>query len=207
MTPSLDPIQAQLITLRRNQILDAAAKVFAEKGFHPTTIKDIAKEAGIADGTIYHYFENKGALLLGIFDRMREAVMREVDFSAIDTSDVRGFLRMYITHPLMALKANDFALFRIVISEVMVNSDLRDQYFQRMLVPTLTLVEPIFAQWVAEGRIRPLDVPMTLRTISGMLMGLILEYILDDATLAARWEELPDFLTNLILHGLGSDQL
>ena len=47
-----DSIQEQLIAARRNQILDAATKVFAEKGFHPTTIKDIAREAGIADG---HY--------------------------------------------------------------------------------------------------------------------------------------------------------
>jgi hypothetical protein len=40
---------------------------------------------------------------LGIFDRMREAVLREIDFSAIDPGDVRGFLRTYVTHPLMAL--------------------------------------------------------------------------------------------------------
>src|SRR5215467_7095021 len=67
-----NPIQELLITARRDQILDAATKVFAEKGFHPTTIKDIAREAGIADGTIYIYFENKTALMLGILDRMNE---------------------------------------------------------------------------------------------------------------------------------------
>ena len=50
MADTHDPIQELLITTRRNQILDAATKVFAEKGFHPTTIKDIAREAGIADG-------------------------------------------------------------------------------------------------------------------------------------------------------------
>ena len=46
--------------------------MFAQKGFHPTTTKDIAKEAGIAEGTIYNYFESKTALLIGIFDLMRE---------------------------------------------------------------------------------------------------------------------------------------
>jgi AcrR family transcriptional regulator len=64
MKDTHDPIQELLITARRNQILDAATKVFAEKGFHPTTIKDIAREAGIADGTIYNYFENKTATIL-----------------------------------------------------------------------------------------------------------------------------------------------
>ena len=56
MKDTHDPIQELVKKARRNQILDAATKVFAEKGFHSTTIKDIAREAGIADGTIYNYF-------------------------------------------------------------------------------------------------------------------------------------------------------
>ena len=52
MVDTHNPIQELVKKARRNQILDAATKVFAEKGFHPTTIKDIATEAGIADGTI-----------------------------------------------------------------------------------------------------------------------------------------------------------
>jgi AcrR family transcriptional regulator len=50
------PIQQQLIYARKNQILNAAAAVFAEKGFQPTTIHNIANVAGIADGTIHNYF-------------------------------------------------------------------------------------------------------------------------------------------------------
>ena len=50
MADTHDPIQELVKKARRNQILDAATKVFAEKGFHPTTIKDIATVAGIADG-------------------------------------------------------------------------------------------------------------------------------------------------------------
>lgn len=52
------PIQQQLFNARKNQILNPAAAVFAEKGFQPTTI--------------HNYFGNKSTLLLGIFDRMRE---------------------------------------------------------------------------------------------------------------------------------------
>jgi AcrR family transcriptional regulator len=49
MKDTHDPIQELLITARHNQILDAATRVFAEKGFHGATIKDIARLAGIAD--------------------------------------------------------------------------------------------------------------------------------------------------------------
>ena len=48
---------------RREQIIDAALRVFAEKGFDRATNRDIAREAGITPGLIYHYFESKEVLL------------------------------------------------------------------------------------------------------------------------------------------------
>jgi len=53
-------------TIKKNLILDAAIKVFADKGYHYATIEDIAKEAGIAKGSIHAYFENKLDVLLSI---------------------------------------------------------------------------------------------------------------------------------------------
>src|SRR5438067_8009822 len=53
---------------RREQIIDAAMRVFSQKGFTRATNKDIAREAGITPGLIYHYFENKEALLKAIIE-------------------------------------------------------------------------------------------------------------------------------------------
>src|SRR5436190_21133680 len=103
-----DTLQEQLIAARRIQILDAATKVFAKKGFHPTTIKDIAREAGIADGTIYNYFENKTALMLGILDRMNESEQRDIDFSQFTVGDFRSFMKAYLQHRLQFFKADNF---------------------------------------------------------------------------------------------------
>lgn len=207
MTSSPDPIQTQLIAARRNQILDAAAKVFAEKGFHPTTIKDIATEAGIAHGTIYTYFENKTALLLGIFDRMKATIIQENTPPALDTIDLRTFIRTFIYLPLMGLKKDNFALFRIIVSEMMVNEELRTLYYKQILEPTLLLAEPYFQEQAAKRGLNPAGARLTIRAISGMVMGLTIEYIMGDSTLAAQWEELPDFLTDLILHGLQDDKV
>jgi AcrR family transcriptional regulator len=65
LTDSRDPIQELLVTARHNQILGAATTVFAEKGGHRATIKDVARAAGIADGTIYTYFSSKTEVLQG----------------------------------------------------------------------------------------------------------------------------------------------
>jgi TetR/AcrR family fatty acid metabolism transcriptional regulator len=52
---------------RRRQILDAAVRAFAQKGYHASRVSDIAEEAGVAYGLVYHYFESKEAVLEAIF--------------------------------------------------------------------------------------------------------------------------------------------
>lgn len=53
---------------RRKQILQAAVEVFAERGFHRTRVSDIAKQAGVAYGLIYHYFDSKDHVLNSVFE-------------------------------------------------------------------------------------------------------------------------------------------
>src|SRR3954471_14239615 len=58
---------------KRERILEAAVKIFAEKGFYNAKVSEIARVAGVADGTIYLYFKSKDDLLISIFeDRMEE---------------------------------------------------------------------------------------------------------------------------------------
>jgi len=56
--------------LRQKHILEAAIHVFERQGYRGATIKSIAEEAGVADGTIYNVFKNKEALLLGVLDEL-----------------------------------------------------------------------------------------------------------------------------------------
>jgi len=68
-----------------HRILDAAIKIFADHGFHTSTISQIAREAGVADGTIYLYFKNKQDILFQfftyktriVFDNFKKAVEKE----------------------------------------------------------------------------------------------------------------------------------
>jgi len=55
---------------RRRQILDAAVRAFAKNGYHACRVSDIAEEAGVAYGLVYHYFESKDAVLEAIFREM-----------------------------------------------------------------------------------------------------------------------------------------
>jgi AcrR family transcriptional regulator len=197
------PIQQQLITARKNQILDAAATVFADKGFHPTTTKEIAKQAGISEGTIYNYFDSKPALLLGIFERMKATIIEESRPFVTDVLDLRSFLRTFLAQPLVALQKDNFVLFRIVISEMMVNTELRTRYHAQILEPTLMLAETYLGEQMLKRGYSPEGIRLTLRAISGMVMGVMMQYVMGDSLLEAQWEQLPDVLTDLLINGLG----
>lgn len=196
-----DPIQEQLAAARRNQILDAAATVFSEKGFERTTIKDVAKAAGIADGTIYIYFPNKSALLMGIFERMKDAFIQDHMPPNLEDLDFRSFIHTTLKLPLMALRKDHFALFRIVVSEMLVNEELRALYYQQVLQPSIAGGE-LYFQSMAKLRMGSTDAQLIMRVISGLILGLILENIMGDDRLEAEWERLPDLLTDLLINGL-----
>jgi TetR/AcrR family transcriptional regulator, fatty acid metabolism regulator protein len=59
--------RTQAVEDKRRQLLDAAVRVFARKGFHASRVGDIAEEAGVAHGLLYHYFDSKDELLEAIF--------------------------------------------------------------------------------------------------------------------------------------------
>ena len=73
---STAPVRA-VIADKREAILRAATCVFAEKGFFNSKVADIAKEAGVADGTVYLYFKNKDDVLHSVFDRAMDKFIAE----------------------------------------------------------------------------------------------------------------------------------
>ncbi|GHO71599.1 hypothetical protein KSC_104910 [Ktedonobacter sp. SOSP1-52] len=203
MVEKRDPIQEMLIAARRMQILDAATTVFAEKGFHRATIKDIARVAGIADGTIYTYFASKTAVLLAILNRLNETTEREQQFAQGSEQDLRSFFLAYVRQRMSLLWPNA-EVFRAVLPEMLVNSELRELYYQHVLAPTIAVGERfLHAQSQQEqGEVRPLDMPLTVRAIASTFLGLLMLQLLGDQEIAQRWEELPEVLTTLILDGL-----
>jgi TetR/AcrR family fatty acid metabolism transcriptional regulator len=197
-----ETFQEQVAALRRAQILDAATKVFAARGFHRTTIRDVAKAAGVADGTIYNYFENKTALLLGILNRLNETERRDEDLAQSADHDVRDFSRHYFRHRFSTLTQGGLEVLQVVLSEVLVSPELRELYTQQVVAPTFALAEAHFTRLAETGKIRQLDIPLTLRALSATVLGLLILRIMGDPQLQAKWDELPDLLTTLMLDGL-----
>ncbi len=196
---TIDPVQEQLNRIRRTQILDAATTVFAEKGFHRATIKDIAAVARIADGTIYNYFANKNALLIGILDRLNQTEQREAHFTQVE--DLRGFFIAYLRQRLEILFPNA-EVFKAVLPELLTNTELRDIYVNQIINPSISIAENFLQSRIDQGEIHPIDVPLTVRTLIGIFLGLLMLDLWNDEVIVARWRELPDTLAQILLDGL-----
>jgi AcrR family transcriptional regulator len=201
MTRMPDPIQELVTAARRKQILDAATQVFAEKGFHRATIKDIARVAGIADGTVYNYFGSKADVLLGILDRLNETEQREEQLALPPGQDFRAFFSTYLRQRIQLIWPNA-QVFQALLPEIMVNPELRDLYYQRLVLPTINIAERYFHEQIEQGRMRQMDVPLTTRALAGNILGLLMLQLLGDQEIAERWEELPEVLTALLFPSL-----
>jgi len=202
MTAQPDPVQQQLIAARRAQILDAATQVFAQKGFHRATIKAIAQTAGVADGTIYNYFQNKTDLLFGILDRLNESDARADDFAAaLQEVDFKKFLTAYLGHRIELLWPNA-DVFRAVLPEILVDPALREHYYTQIVTPTMQIAEQFVQHSMDQGELRDLDVALTVRTLAGALFGLFVLHLLGDEALGQRRDELPQVLATVLYEGL-----
>jgi len=83
---------------RRAALIEAAEKVFVEKGFEATTMNEVAQEAGFAKGTLYHYFKNKAELLQVLREKFEEGVMASIRsrVDACQTDDWHGRIKAWI---------------------------------------------------------------------------------------------------------------
>ena len=199
-------IQALRTAARREQVLEAATKVFAEKGFHKATIKQIAGEAGVADGTIYNYFADKTDLLLGLLDRINETTQRQAHFMEAGEGDFETFFRTYLEHRMSVLKDN-LALFQAILPEVMVNGPLRERYYQTIVAPTYGVAEDYFKALQANGTIKPLNTQLLMRVISSTLLGLLISSLLGDEAVNEAWEQLPTVISEIVLRGLLPEEI
>ncbi|MDF1593162.1 MAG: TetR/AcrR family transcriptional regulator [Desulfobacterales bacterium] len=149
-----------------NRILEAAIKIFAVQGFFQSTISQIAKEAGVADGTIYLYFKNKDDILVNffsykakqIFDRFREDV-KGAD-NALDK------LRKLIFRHLDEFQ-RDRNMAVVYQVEIHQNSRLVEKQIKEMSKMYLNIVTEIVEQGQQEGTIR-----------KELYVGLVKRYIL-----------------------------
>ena len=111
---------------KRKRILEAAIRVFAEHGYHGSRVGDIAEDAGVAHGLLYHYFASKEDVLRTIFvENWGQLIVR---FRAVETSDEPAEKKLEgIAKILLRTWRNDPALVTVMVREVARSQHLQDR--------------------------------------------------------------------------------
>lgn len=111
---------------KHSKIIRAATKVFAKKGFFNARISDIAKEAKVADGTIYLYFNNKYDMLLSVFEEKIGRLVEQINDQLEKEEDPRRMLEIFIANHLREMKKNKNLAEVIQIELRQTNKIIRD---------------------------------------------------------------------------------
>jgi len=191
-------------TEKYQRILEAAVKVFAEQGFFQSTIAQIAKEAGVADGTIYLYFKNKDDILVQfyqyktsqIFERFRDAVSQP----RTAEEKLRSLIRVHLEE---FQKDRNMAI--VYQAETHQNRWLGDEHIKSMSKTYRDIISEVVELGQEEGTIRrDLFMGLVKRLINGAVDEVINAWIhsggqYDLVTMG-------DPLVDLFINGIGNKE-
>ncbi len=166
---------------KRERILSAAISVFAQKGFYATRVSEIAKAAGVADGTIYLYFENKEDVLISIFrdriGKLVEVLKREVKKADSVEDGVRRIVDLQL-----GLLEGERDLAEVITVNLRQSSSLLKQYAVPLFREYLDVIAGVIARGQESGAFRQdLNPKIVARALWGGLDGIALTWALTDA--------------------------
>jgi AcrR family transcriptional regulator len=157
---------------REARILEAAAAVFARKGFHQATIREIADLADVADGTIYNYYVNKRDLLVAVARHVVADSASDV-LEEFHAEDDRGFLTAILSDRFRFIERNP-EFVRAMLAEVWTDEEFRQKYFGEVIMPLLAVMGGYLEARIQAGSMRPVNPSVVIRAMAGSFLIFLL---------------------------------
>ena len=186
---------------KRDRILKAAVKVFAKSGFHATRVSEVAKAAGVADGTIYLYFKSKEELLFSLFQDRVDKLLSFMREELPKQPDAPARLRAVIDMQLGLLEG-ERDLAEVITVILRQSTRLMKEYAAPHFNAYLDAIAKIIADGQATGAFRQDVSPhIAARAIFGALDGITLTWALGRAEQGALGRAAGQ-LADVLLRGL-----
>jgi AcrR family transcriptional regulator len=165
---------------RKEQILDAATEVFAQKGFDHARMDDIVKETGLSKGALYWYFKSKDDIIFGIMDRIFQLEFRELEglketdsgaaealraFAEVAIKDINRMLRfMPVTYEFLALAFRN-KLVQKAIKQYMTNY--------------VSILDPMIRSGIDNGEFKKVNASDVSAAVGAIIEGTVLLWVYD----------------------------
>jgi AcrR family transcriptional regulator len=184
---------------RRDEILDAAARLFAEYGYADADIQVLADKLGVGKGTVYRYFPSKEALFLAAVDRALARMTQAIDAASLHVEDPFGRMDAAVRAGLGFLDDNP-ELVELIIQERAVFKDRKKPTFFVYRDECIGPWRDLLGDLIAAGRVRDVPVDRMLDVMGSIFDGVMFRHYLGErrGSLVSRADDILD----LIFHGI-----
>lgn len=160
------------------RIIQAATRVFASKGFYNAKVADVAREADVADGTIYLYFKNKDDLLISIFEHSMDSFIQGVQKTLEGVTDpiekLNRFIRLHLE-----LVQNNQDVAQVLQIELRQSTKFMKEYAATKFRDYLDIISSILEEGQKQGVFNPKINPAIIkRTLFGAVDEMALDWVL-----------------------------
>jgi len=192
------------IPKRKEWIIEAAIRVFAEKGFHPAGMREIAQQAKVAIGTIYHYFKSKEDILVNIFREEIEQRRRFLEELRASGLSIREQLQRILAMHFDRIKENKRLVILILMERLEPNERFQ-RVFRSLYEEVAHYIEELIAEGIRREEIAPCNPLITAYALMGAIEAVTSRAVLyNDETSAAILREAPQELAKSLWRWLGA---
>lgn len=171
------------MTEKQESIVRAAIELFSSKGYAASSTNEIAKKAGVAEGTIFRHYKTKKDLLLAIVAPTIAKIVGPLvlkDFNKVieaPYATFEDFLRAVIRNRLSFVKHN-LPILKILIQEIPFHDDLRNTFKQHVAKETMARVVKVLERFQRDGTLVELPAPTMIRFVISSAFGMITAMLL-----------------------------
>lgn len=188
-----------LSTSTKEKILEAAIKVFSERGYHATRVDDIAEESKTSKGSIYFYFKSKQEIFLGLIQIFIDLLEKRVQ-KAMSTDDNTGADQLSLTlTEIVKLFKQYRSLAKIVLIQAVGLGEIFEDQRRLLIDKFCEIVKARLDRSVEDGSIQPINTQIVARLWVGAMVEVVVHWIFTpDFDLEAMVPELNEFFLNSI---------
>lgn len=181
------------------QIIEAAVRVIARNGYHHAQVSKIAKDAGVADGTIYLYFNNKEDILISLFEEKMSYFVEKIRMQLKEAETIEDQLKTLVTMHFKQLAANqEYAV--VTQLELRQSSSALRQRINEVLKDYLWLIESIIIRGKEKEAFSPhLNEKLARQMIFGTLDEVTTNWVMKDCKYDL--EAFSEPIYEMLLHG------
>jgi AcrR family transcriptional regulator len=186
----------------RSKILLTARHLFAHRGYDGTTTKELAENAGIAEGTLFRHFTNKKAILVEVATQGWVELLTDLLMELSEMASYEAIAQ--VIYKRMLHLGKNYEVMRVCFMEVQFHADLREKIQQEVVAKMTDVAEAFFQTAIDRGVYRPLNPKIVAQVFLGMFVvaGFSHDSIIGPSSSPQEMREMAEGLADIFLHGV-----